>query len=194
MYLYIDTSADLTVGVLSDEFEWLKLVVDENALASKKVHSMMYELLNEYDQSLSSIMGLIYPAGPGSYTGMRVSHGIAEILNQHQVSIFSFYHFEVPMIVGHKKGTWISNAFKGEIFKYSWEKEKEKIELEKKETFFIDKTMQYFARNTKDYDFSLSTDNIIKSQSSALFPKIVARGEVKEIYYYRSLEQEYSQQ
>ena len=56
-------------------------------------------------------------AGPGSYTGVRLAAGITQILELvENLQVFSFYHFQVPQLLGMGEGIWMCPAFKGEYF------------------------------------------------------------------------------
>ena len=70
MYLFIDTTKDITVGLLNREFEWIEYEFFENAKGSALIHKCIYDQLERQNIGLDNIEGLVQLAGPGSYTGM----------------------------------------------------------------------------------------------------------------------------
>ena len=89
----------------------------------------MHRLLEANSLSLNEIDEVFLINGPGSYTGIRISEGVGQVLELADKKIYSFHHFIVPQTLGIEKGHWVSNAFKGEYFIYSWESANSKKEL-----------------------------------------------------------------
>src|SRR5690606_33604247 len=65
--------------------------------------------------------GLFVCNGPGSYTGIRLGEGIAQVFEMLNIPIYSFHHYKVPKLLGHESGQWSCHAFKGEIYNYLWD-------------------------------------------------------------------------
>jgi len=194
-YLFVDTSELLTVGLLDEQFQWLEYHELEDKKSSALIHSFIYELLSKHGLKLENIAAYFQVAGPGSYTGMRVSEGISQVLNWQGMKVYSFYHFEVPKLLGEKSGAWISKAFKGEAFIYSWNNEdvdKELVSLEALDENLDAKTSTLFTHFSGNFERELAyTSKMIKASSSELFPIVVEKNLKREPFYYRALEKEF---
>lgn len=194
MYLFIDTTKAITVGILDLDFKWLSYEYFPDAKGSALIHKIIYDQYKENNLNLLETKALIQVAGPGSYTGMRVSEGISQIFDWQDFQTFSFYHYEVPSILGVKSGVWLANAFKGEFFTYSWNEKSASSQLIKKENFSYDKETKYYS----SFDFEESgttldlTSELIKNMSATLFNAVVSENMKKPLYYYRTLEEEYT--
>lgn len=175
--LFLDTTAGLTVGLLDENFSWVYYESTNEKRPSEHIHEKIFFMLSKLNLELQSLQ-LITVAGPGSYTGMRLSEGFSDILNWSGVKVFSFYHFEVPKLIGIQSGSWITNAFKKEIFCYHWDEKESSSELLSecytKNPFTIDQTREFI------YD-----------HANLIFTQIIQLNEKKETYYFRSLEKEF---
>ncbi|MBI4101214.1 tRNA (adenosine(37)-N6)-threonylcarbamoyltransferase complex dimerization subunit type 1 TsaB [Candidatus Microgenomates bacterium] len=69
---------------------------------SKQILSHIKQLLNEKNQSLAGLDGIIVFAGPGSFTGLRIGISVANGLA---------YGLSIP-IVGTKGNQWIKNGLR----------------------------------------------------------------------------------
>lgn len=199
MYLFFDSSEFLCLGLLTEDFQW----VDYKKLATKKnseiFHGTLFEMLNKHQVEITDIAGVFQVAGPGSYTGIRLSEGMCQVLEWHQIPIYSFTHFKIPEILGVPKGAWISEAFKGELFIYSWREGKSKVELVKKadrdENEMLAKVSKEHGIVYTHYDLGLYdclfTGELLKGHSQEIF-SYVFKNEMREPpYYYRALEDEF---
>jgi tRNA threonylcarbamoyladenosine biosynthesis protein TsaB len=175
--LFLDTTSGLTVGLLDKSFRWLSFEVSDSARPSEIVHEKIFDLLKKFNVHLDDLR-LITIAGPGSYTGMRLGEGIAEIMRWNKIAIFSFYHFEVPKYVGVTSGNWVANAFKNQVFSYRWNG---------------DDSCKALLAECNDFDaFTLDkTKELIHLFPSEIFSKVIALNEKKETYYFRTLEEEF---
>ena len=194
MYLFIDTTKDITVGLLNREFEWIEYEFFENAKGSALIHKCIYDQLERQNIGLDNIEGLVQLAGPGSYTGMRVSEGVSQIFRWQKFKTYSFYHYEVPKLLGYEEGTWFANAFKGEYFLYHWKNEEESKTLIKKDEFDIysvENLYSSFLFDDLEKNISL-TSKLIYEHGQELFKKVVGEKIQRPLYYYRTLEQEYT--
>jgi tRNA threonylcarbamoyladenosine biosynthesis protein TsaB len=197
MYLYIDTTENLVLGLLNKNYEWLEYFEDNTSKISASIHHHMNEFLEKHSLDIKDISGLIFPAGPGSYTGMRVAEGISQIFNWQKIPSFSFYHFEVPAILGTNCGSWVAKAFKGEIFEYSWSGNDSSRALKKIKDFSFNKNSSYFSRSEnlapEINDGSIEyTKNVVKENPKELFHHIIKNKTKRELYYFREIEDEFS--
>lgn len=193
-YLFLDTSSYLNCGVLNSSFEWDDYIKTDIAKSSGHVHGVLDELLEKNNIQWSELDGLIVSSGPGSYTGMRVSEGIAQILEIDQLPIYSFYHFEVLSDLG-KSGIWVSEAFKGEFFFYDTDKERgrllnlEELSLELEEldeVYALDSTVRGV-----DHQFH-STLSLLKESPKLFFSQLVKQKRRQGPYYYRPEDVEFT--
>lgn len=200
-HLFIDTTVNLILGTLSKEYKWIEYEKSSGIKSSKYIHGMIHTLLNNSGMDFSSIDNFFYVAGPGSYTGMRLSEGMAQIIEWQGLKINSFYHFEVPKLLGFSEGLWYSNAYKGEYFVCQWN-EKEKAEFlvdkrafQKKLDLFKDKGAYTHFINEKEgpsmEDNIIQTSDLIKEKSEIIFSEVRNEDIRRSLYYYRSQENEF---
>lgn len=199
MYLFFDSSEFLCLGLLTEDFQW----VDYKKLTTKKnseiFHGSLFEMLNKNKLEITDVAGVFQVAGPGSYTGMRLSEGMCQVLEWHKVPIFSFTHFRIPEILGIEKGAWISEAFKNELFIYFWDQGKTGVKLVKKadrdESELLamvakDHGVVYTHYDLGQYD-CLFTGELIKEHAPQIFSYIFKNEMREPPYYYRALEDEF---
>lgn len=199
-YLYVDTSDHLVVGLLNSKFEWVEFLDLEGAKNSGRIHAAIYEILQKHHLEPKDLNAVIQNSGPGSYTGMRVSEGISQILEWQGIPVCSFFHFEVPELLGISQGKWIAKAFKGEFFISTWDGAQRKTELldlvsaldlAKKEKLYC-----HF-RKSLEKDFSdlindfQETGDLIFKQGSSLFSLVLQRNSRLSPYYFRTVDQEF---
>jgi tRNA threonylcarbamoyladenosine biosynthesis protein TsaB len=175
--LFLDTTQGLTVGLLDRDFSWVFYEYTDEKKPSEIIHDKIYFILNKFNLSIEKVQ-FISIAGPGSYTGMRLSEGVSTILEWGGVSIFSFYHFEVPFLTGIESGRWVTNAFKNQVFLYEWNAENSKT------------TLLSECLDTEAFTL-IKTRELIFSHSREIFSKVIHLNKPKETYYFRSLEEEF---
>lgn len=193
-YLYIDTTRNLTIGLLSKEEGWLSRIVHKDVKSSELLHNEIHEMCIGKGISLKSLSGIIYAAGPGSYTGMRVSEGLAQVFRWQGIPVFGFYHFELPQLLGVNEGLWISEAFKGEFFLYKWNGEGAvkklvvKSDLEQE----LANSQSIYTHHREETELAnLLTTDLIENQWDKLLNLVVSDNMRREPYYYRTLEEEF---
>lgn len=192
MFLFIDTTKAITVGILNKDFQWISYEFFPDAKGSALIHKIIHDQYKKHDLKLLETKALIQVAGPGSYTGMRVSEGISQIFDWQGFETYSFYHYEVPKILGVSKGIWLANAFKGEYFIYKWDANEEKSNLIKKDDFSLNSDEKLFSSfELEEFELNL-TSELIKNDSQLLFKKVISENMKKTLYYYRTLEEEYN--
>ena len=98
MYLYLDTSEDLTLAVIHSDYELIELSEIKTKKTSLVLQSSIDELMQKHEVTFSKLEGIIFCAGPGSYTGMRVGQGFVDICGWQGIKTYSFYHFQIPKI------------------------------------------------------------------------------------------------
>jgi tRNA threonylcarbamoyladenosine biosynthesis protein TsaB len=194
-YLFIDSSLCIQVGLLDADLNWLHYEYVPNQKGSTVLHSIIYSVLEEAGLKILDLKGLIIANGPGSYTGIRLTEGISQISEAEGISVCSFYHFEVPFFCGISNYKFYANAFKGEIFEYSFKgKDEVNISMLKKDTFLsrsFDEDNFFHINGELEGKYLSSTTELIKENSLKLFTKVINRKRHSDPYYFRSLEKEF---
>ncbi len=200
-YLYLDSTDGVVCGLLqrdkSSVWSWKEFKDSPDQKGSALLHGQIHELLQKHEMGFDNISGVILGAGPGSYTGMRLTEGLAQIFEWQKIQIFTFYHFEVPFFCGYEQGAWFATAFKGETFIYSWANEKIEKQLIKNENLDIaldvieDKESRFIHRSHSEENHQSSFDLISKFPTN-VFEKVVLRKLRQGPYYFREIEKEFS--
>jgi tRNA threonylcarbamoyladenosine biosynthesis protein TsaB len=190
--LFIDSTSGLIIGLLDSKFNWIEYNSLDEKKPSEIIHFEIFNLLKKYNLELQT-MCLFISSGPGSYTGMRLSEGLAQVFELSQMPVYSFYHFDVPRLAGVAKGFWASNAFKGQVFIYNWDENKIEKHLVGKDFFDIENKQWGYTLDEGDLMFSelKKTKDLIKNSSSTIFSKIYDEKLRVPPYYFRSLEEEF---
>ena len=195
-HLFLDTVNTLKVGLLNDSMNWIELVESDESKSSAFIHKMINDLCEKNSIDLRKLKSVIKVSGPGSYTGMRVAEGVAQIFNWEGICMYGVYLFEIPQLIGINQGRFLSNAFKGEVFQYSWNGDANKKELLNVANVDIEK-IKLVEKNLYAYESQLIKSgaqdvyDIARRQELNLFKKIIERGEDRTPFYYRSLDQEF---
>ncbi len=192
--LYVDSTSGLVIGLLDSNFKWIEYLDSNEKKPSEVIHHVIYSLVQKYNLDLKS-MNFFFSAGPGSYTGMRLGEGIAQVLAWDDKKVFSFHHFDVPKMTGVQKGFWVSNAFKGQIFVFNWDNKTglAEKELVNSADFKIIEADLGFTLSTEVKEFShlKTTRELIKNQSTVIFKKAFEDKLREPPYYFRTLEEEF---
>jgi tRNA threonylcarbamoyladenosine biosynthesis protein TsaB len=192
--LYVDSTSGLVIGLLDSNFNWVEYLDSNEKKPSEVIHHEIFTLVQKYKLDFKN-MNFFFSAGPGSYTGMRLGEGIAQILSWEQNKVFSFHHFDVPELVNIPKGYWVTNAFKGQIFVYNWDKEKGLAEKELVKSLdfkILDPELGYtLSTEVKDFSHLKTTKELIKKSSSIIFSKVLEMKLREPPYYFRTLDEEF---
>ena len=192
--LFVDTTFGITVGVFEDN-AWKSYQFINSNKSSSIVHKMIKDCLDEVGKDEAAISKLIQVSGPGSYTGMRVSDGISQVFEWQNIETYAFHHFQVPKLLGLKHGLWLSKAFKGEIFCHEWNDSESKNYLIKEHDLenILQINREIFTSHGQDFiEKSTQTSVLIKENASELFSNIIQSRLKEPLYYYRSLEEEFT--
>lgn len=188
-YLFLDSTNGLTIGILNSKFEWIHYEDSEEKRPSEIIHVKINQLFDEFNLDLKQTT-LVIAAGPGSYTGMRLGEGIAHILTLCHIKVLSFYHFEVPQMIGAISGKFVTNAFKGQYFVYEWSGEKvSELLINANDMSFLSEV--YSNLNDQNFKTLISTKKLIKENSKKIFKNVVDRDQYKASFYFRSLDDEF---
>lgn len=179
--LFIDNSQNSLLGILNASLEFETYDFFDDKRGASQIHFRLDNLLRDNDIKLNDIKSLYIISGPGSYTGIRVVEGIAQIMKWQGKEVFSLYQFEIPQMVGVEKGSWISQAYKNEFFIYSWQGKEYDIQLISHDEYQMTR---------EEFDLS-STRKLLLKHSRQIFSMVKGRGGHFPPYYYREAEQEF---
>ena len=179
--LFIDSSQNGLLGILNDSLEFETYHFFDDKRNASKIHSRLDNLLRDNCIELGDIKSFYIISGPGSYTGIRVVEGIAQIMKWQGKEIFSLYQFEIPQMVGIEKGSWISQAYKNEFFVYSWKGKEHDVQLI---------SLDEYQMTGEEFNLSL-THKLLLKHSRQIFSMVKGRGGHFPPYYYREAEQEF---
>jgi tRNA threonylcarbamoyladenosine biosynthesis protein TsaB len=198
--LFIDSSYDITLGLLNESLEWFDFRVFKGQRASSTLQTETYKLLQDFSKKMSELKGVVTVAGPGFYTGLRLSEGFSDVTTFFQIPHYSFYSYEIPAMIGINSGTWMTKAYRGEYFIYEWShgvgssrllEAKDLSALSALSDTFIhsvtslDEKLAPFAVNAK------STADILKNNSQKIFQNIINNKLDRESFYFRAPEDEF---
>ena len=192
--LYVDSTSGLVIGLLDSNFNWIEYIDTLEKKPSEVIHVEIYNLMKRHNLNLGT-MNFFFSAGPGSYTGMRLGEGIAQVLAWDSKNVFSFHHFDVPGLIGVEKGFWVTNAFKGQVFIYNWDLKKKTAEKELVDSAdfkIVDADLGYtMSSDIKDFNHLKKTKDLVKNSSVLIFAKVYQDKMRQPPYYFRTLEEEF---
>jgi tRNA threonylcarbamoyladenosine biosynthesis protein TsaB len=203
--LFIDTSYDVFIGLLNSQGKWEGKTVLKGFKASQILQKEIYSLLQNKKFDVSDIDGVITSAGPGFYTGMRVSEGVADVFKLKGLSHYSYYNFMIPKWYGNTKGLWMTKAYRGEYFFYLWDGEKsEKFLLQESELAshfeaWNKLAVPYFIHQDSAIDEKLKnligdyqqTVLLIENNPEVLHQAVISNNLTEASYYFRAPEDEF---
>lgn len=190
--LFIDSTSGLDIGLLDSKLDWVEYHSLDEKKPSEVIHTEIYQLTQKYKLELKN-MRLFVTSGPGSYTGMRLSEGLAQIFKMSLMPVFSFCHFDVPRLAGISHGYWVTNAFKGQVFVYRWNGDESEKTLINKTDFIIEDQKLGYTLDKVDplFDGLSTTKELIKKNAPVLFAKVLELKMRVPPYYFRTLEEEF---
>ena len=192
--LFLDSSIYLQLGMLNEQLEWIDFREIKDRKGSSIFHRELYELFEEKGLQIKSLKKIFLSNGPGSYTGVRLAEGMAQIFEWQNVDVYSFYCFELPYFSGVKKGVWCTEAFKGEIFFYEWNGAKSQnyfIKIDEFENHVQKIENLYHAEGKILNQYVLNTTSLLKKCPQKIFSNILKRKKRFSPFYFRSLKKEF---
>ncbi len=192
--LFLDSSAYLQLGILNEQLEWVDFKEIKNKKGSSIFHRELYEFFEEKGLQIKNLRKIFLGNGPGSYTGVRLAEGMAQIFEWQNVDVYSFYCFELPYLSGVERGVWCTEAFKGEIFFYKWNREESQNYFIKIDEFknHVQKIKNlYHAEEGVLNQCFLNTTILLKQCPQKIFSNILKRKKRFSPFYFRSLKKEF---
>lgn len=200
-YLFIDSTYDLSLGVLEDELKWLTLEKVTGQKVSAVLQKRAHELLSQFKIKPDELKGIITINGPGFYTGLRLSEGFSDVFQFFGVPGFSFYSYEIPEWCGVKSGTWFTKAYRGEYFLHHWDGSGSRHELlsSKELPAALSKLDEVYIHSDASLDElsrgllkkTVSTVELMKDHSEVIFRNVLSQKLKREAFYFRAPEDEF---
>jgi tRNA threonylcarbamoyladenosine biosynthesis protein TsaB len=199
-YLFVDSTYDLTLGILDDGYEWLAFRTISGQKASAIIQKEVHALLENLNLSAEALSGIITINGPGFYTGLRLAEGFADVFHYFGVPHYSFYSYEVPLWCGVSEGIWFTKAYRGEYFFYHWngtDSRQELVDLKSLEKNI--KPGSYFIHSEASLD-SVSaglipapviTQKLLEEHPQDIFKHVLGGKLSRELFYFRAPEDEF---
>jgi tRNA threonylcarbamoyladenosine biosynthesis protein TsaB len=200
--LYLDTTYDISWGIFNNDHSCLHYESIENKKASLFLHSRIESALTQFNLKLdSSFDQYVHVAGPGFYTGMRVSQVFSGLMRFTKMNVNGFYSYELPYFLGCNDYQWITKAYRGEIFIYS-----KTLNNEKKELITLDEFKNRDFTQNKIFIHSefaidqvmkdklldrIETKNFFMKNSTTFLSQILERKKSPSIFYFRPAEEEF---
>ena len=188
--LFIDNTEETVLGVLNEGLEFDGYCHFEDKRNASRVHSRLNDLMHERGICPEDVGSVYVASGPGSYTGVRVVEGIAQIMRWQGRDIFSFYQFEVPFMSGVGRGVWVSPAWKGELFVCSWEGEDCSKRLVPTSDYKMTGGEYSFGNRCNGFAVQ-SVRELMMERAPVVLERVRKRGRYLPPYYYRKAGQEF---
>lgn len=199
--LYVDSTYDITLGILDEKFSWLHFQKYSGKKASMILQKEAFHLLQNHNIKARDIKAVVSIAGPGFYTGLRLSEGLADVFEFFKIPHYSFYSYDIPKMCGVAEGVWLTKAYRGEYFFHHWNEKEDKNtlitthELEAKlaeiNNLFIHTESaidQHASDLVKDYR---TTQDLLKKYPGEIFKNILDKKLKRESFYFRAPEDEF---
>jgi tRNA threonylcarbamoyladenosine biosynthesis protein TsaB len=201
--LFIDSTYDVTLGILDASQGWIQFEKFANQKASAIIQTETHNLLQAAKLNVADLDSVITVAGPGFYTGLRLSEGFADVFLFSGKKHYSFMTYDIPKWIGVKSGVWMTKAYRGEYFFHIWNGEtarNELVSVKELEGFLknVDKSHFYIHSDSAIDDFSralipaaISTVDLLKTHSQKIFSHIIKANSKVDSYYFRAPEDEF---
>ncbi len=191
----------MTLGLLKANAQWTQLKTYPGKKSSSILQPEVYNLLQEYNIDPRSLAQIVSIAGPGFYTGLRLTEGFCDVFKFFEVPHYSFYSYEIPCLLDVAEGCFLTKAYRGEYFLHSWAKGVQKNEMiatkdlaEKLATI-----KQIYIHSLESLDeFSkemlpecVMTTDLLKSHGELVLSKVIDKKLFRESFYFRPPEDEF---
>lgn len=201
--LFIDSTYDITLGILNEELGWLRFQRYLGQKASSIIQVETHSLLKSVGLSMKDISQVLTISGPGFYTGLRLSEGFADVMVFHGASHFNFLSYDIPKFSGVPSGTWMTKAYRGEYFFHNWDGEVSKnvlIATKDLEEYLasVDKTNLYIHSESaidevcrKFLGKYNTTTSLLESSPLAVLTEVCTQKTKMDSFYFRAPEDEF---
>ncbi len=186
--IIIDTSHKVCIWLVQKD-----TIVDDSITEeqpSKALLIKMHEVLSRNKISLEEIDCFYFCKGPGSYTGLRISQGLEDYLKFNNLNCYDYYSFEILKVI-ESGYIFISNAFKNEFFVSEFKNDEihyQKIKKEDLNSYKENKRLLSYDVKLGDIDYL----DVFKNEFNQFFKEVLNRKNQREVFYYRTLSEEYT--
>lgn len=196
-YLFIDTTSNLIIGLLSEEFKWLAFEELDTNKTSEVIHARIFEILGKNNLGPQDNFEIFSLCGPGSYTGMRISEGVNQIFEMEGKKVYSFASFEIIDFLKISWTHWCYPAFKSEVYirnKNGEGKLVSQSDFVKEYVLNNDiELVTYGAHFLEHGDKIFNSRALLKEKSGQIFSEIKRLDLRHEPFYFRPLDVEFKQ-
>jgi tRNA threonylcarbamoyladenosine biosynthesis protein TsaB len=200
--LFIDSTYDITLGILNDDFRWIDFKKFSGQKASLILQKEIYNLFCMNQIPIEKISGVLTVAGPGFYTGLRLSEGFSDVYQFFNIPHFSFFSYDIPLWCKYPKGVWLTKAYRGEYFIHQWNETASSnllinsadlpIALEKvKDPIFIHSESALDSLCLDLIKNPIATHDLLRAQSTDIFGYVLAKKLKENSFYFRAPEDEF---
>lgn len=194
-YLFIDTTTNFTLILFDTNFNLVEKVELETQKTSEVIHDEIYKLLSSHSLKLSSDkISIISICGPGSYTGMRISEGLNQILELEGIKVYSFPSFFLAEKSQISWDYWVYPAFKNEVYVLDRSGQSQLVALKEFEEKYLNSSFKLitYGKQFKQFDSILDSKHLIIDQA-AILKEVIAKNMRSEPFYFRPVEVEFKQ-
>lgn len=199
--LFIDSTYDISLGILDDAMKWSSFRRFIGQRASSTLQKEAHKLLSDFNITPTDLKGIVTVAGPGFYTGLRLSEGFSDVFKFFQIPHYSFYTYSIPAWCGVDKGVWFTKAYRGEYFLHQWENsvfENKLITSSDLEENLSQQALVYIHSNASLDDKSrpllqktIETNELLQQFPELIFKRVLTEKLNCESYYFRAPEDEF---
>lgn len=197
-YLFVDSTYDLTLGLLKENFSWAKYTHFSNQKASEVLQLEVHKLCEEFNIKVTELTAVIHIAGPGFYTGLRLSEGFVDVLKFTGVKSYALYTYDILPYLGINSGQWVTKAYRGEYFIHEiGSQENSLIATSHFKDFIVNKGPFYIHSDKAIDDLAreclispLTTASLLEKNPQVL-AEIIKNDFQRESYYFRAPEDEF---
>ncbi len=201
--LYIDSTYDISIGILDEKLGWKYLNTFSGHKASSVLQKETHNILDQLEIKITDLKAVVTVAGPGFYTGLRLSEGFADVLSFNGLKHFSFYSHTIPWLLDHEQGVWLTKAYRGEYYFYHWDSQSSKSELVplkdlatylenlKGKKLFIHSDVAIDEHIKKSGFVFISTKDLLGQTPDFIFNKVLMSSSKAESFYFRAPEDEF---
>jgi tRNA threonylcarbamoyladenosine biosynthesis protein TsaB len=160
-----------------------------------------WSLLSAHGLKPKELEAVVTVAGPGFYTGLRLSEGAADVFKFFHIPHYSFYTYDIPRLVGIESGVWMTKAYRGEFFFHRWNKTSKHNDLLTTKDFpeYASKIEDVYIHSEAAIDDLIrehlpkrsSTFDLLQHHSQKIFSSLINSKQVEESFYFRAPEDEF---
>ncbi len=198
--LFLDTSYNQIVGLLNDQGAWLARSELAGQKSSAILHGKIHQICEECALSPTALKHVLYVAGPGFYTGLRIAYGVADVMRFAGKKISNFYNYEVPRLLGEQNYTWVTKAYRGEVFVHQCVKNESASQLLSEKDFlqrdwqgklYIHHAQALDSLMMEKLPGAIETQGLMVQEMPSLFKQLSQTVSDKELHYFRPAEEEF---